>query len=867
MQQRMMVHEDWATILGQGTIGNLLTTIAEGNAELARYLEYLYQEKKWRNARNMSSLTHLADLIAYKRALPKSAIGFVIVSHSDINGISRLSNYGTSFFSLDQASDYDNLTQNMTATPMEKDALVPWTADTGYVIPEGTIFKSGKGISYFSIETVESRALKEPYSAIKANETKYADFIKAGGWNGIKYLKIPVIQGEKRNISFGIARGARFESFTIDALNVENASNFISEKYFKVTIIPQVNIGTGLVEAKEEIWEPIIDIRLAGPYDKVFEYKILNNQDKVLIKFGDGITGQLIPYNSKVNCSYLETLGTTGNIEERYQVVQMILPAGFSQVDPRFNVQTNFLECTNIVPIMGGKDIEDEDEIRVNAPPTYLQSYSIATKASYLEQIVKNSPINLLHCKIFQSNIYETESYGKSEDINDTSFISNILDYSVLQEVSMVKNALLITAIRSNGTKLDSPETELIEPLIKAFDDNTSPNDSFDYIEPNMIEIRPNIIVNTIETLTETEIRDNIMPQVLDKYSIFNTDFEKPYYKTDIVDIVQNFSFSKYSNIFLEAKAKVNYTPTILSRVGVNRNAIKTSSTLFAFRFNFDKIFAQNQLDAGFRNFSKKSPYLLRADILFRNEPTKNRSLFLFDNRIKLQDPISLMEAEKYIINENGNTLLVDDIASYFNFEQITFYNNYSENYINQQVRTAQYNFIDRITSDSYVYQMKQFTSEPYEIRPLLQDINGKNKVFNINEVPIDERISFNFDSNVVSNQCYRKNIQFIDRCKLIFYENYNMPEDQNYAYGYLIIPINYVLTQQEIQQYWNIFELYPGFEQMAEDFSKFFNDQFTINVYAIPVQDEFTTENPFDIIYSNRDNILIQKNYLSSLS
>ena len=81
---RLQVQEDWANILGVSVIGNLIDVIAESNAELARYLEQLYNEKKWRNARNMSSLTHAADLISYKRQLPKSAIGYVIVSHTII---------------------------------------------------------------------------------------------------------------------------------------------------------------------------------------------------------------------------------------------------------------------------------------------------------------------------------------------------------------------------------------------------------------------------------------------------------------------------------------------------------------------------------------------------------------------------------------------------------------------------------------------------------------------------------------------------------------------------------------------------------------------------------------------------------------
>jgi hypothetical protein len=190
MSQRLMISEDWANVLGVGTIGNLLHTISEGNAEIARYLEYLYNEKKWRNARNMSSLTHLADLITYKRQLPKSSIGYVVVSHNDLNGIQRLPNFGVTFFDLDQSSDFDDLVQNQRATFVEKNALVPWTSDINYLIPHDTVFKTAKGSSFVSFEDVESRALKEPFAAIKTNPVRLDDFWRAGGWNGIKYNNI-----------------------------------------------------------------------------------------------------------------------------------------------------------------------------------------------------------------------------------------------------------------------------------------------------------------------------------------------------------------------------------------------------------------------------------------------------------------------------------------------------------------------------------------------------------------------------------------------------------------------------------------------------------------------------------------------------
>ena len=56
MIERLRISEEWALLLGDGTFGNLIDTIAEGRAEDARYMEYLLGEKKWKTAMNLSSL-------------------------------------------------------------------------------------------------------------------------------------------------------------------------------------------------------------------------------------------------------------------------------------------------------------------------------------------------------------------------------------------------------------------------------------------------------------------------------------------------------------------------------------------------------------------------------------------------------------------------------------------------------------------------------------------------------------------------------------------------------------------------------------------------------------------------------------------
>lgn len=880
MMQRLQIMEDWANIMGVGTIGNILDVVADETAEVARYLEYLYNEKKFRNARNLSSITHLTDLIAYKRSLAKSAIGYVIVSHNDLEGISRLPNFGSAFFDLDQSSDYDEIIKNTKASYIEKSALVPWTAEKQYLIPEGTVFRTNKGTTFLSTEPVESRSLKEPFSAIKTNPTKYDNFIKSGGWNGIKYLKVPVIQGELQSVELGRAESKRFESFTIKDLTMENASNVISEKYFKVKVTPQKKVNGIVTTEDTQIWEKIENIRLAGPYDRVFEVKILNDGSGILVKFGDGITGEMLPKEAKISVEYLSTKGLAGNVEERFQVTQMIFPKNFVQVDPRTNEQKPFLSCTNIVPIMGGRDIEDEKSIKTYAPPSYLKSYSTATTASYYEQILKNSPVNLLHCRVFPSKIVDVESYG---DINSDSQNTSSIDETnggILQEIVSAKNSLIVTAIRSNGTKLDDPEIELIDPLLKSLDDKKSPNDSLDFIQPNFIEIRPNIIINSSDSITENDIRSQMLPEILSKYSIFNTDFEQPYFKTVLTDIVHNYAFTDYATIFLEAKTTASLKPTILTKatqsgidwldqVGYHNNMAlydeeaENNESLFAFDFAFDKIFAQNRLNSGFKNFREKSPYLIRADIKFLKDSTKNKTLFLIDKRINLQNEVPLSDAEASPIDSNYSIPSFKE-HTYGNFKTL-FGQNESEMFYNQQVRTAQFGYIDRITTPSYFYQMLQFNIEPYEIRPLYVDENGKNKLFNMSEVPVSDRVSLLLNNSYTGTQCYRKNWNYFNHCKILFNENYNNPNDLNYAKGQVIIPIKRVLDSNDIITLKTMLENTYSFEDQAIILENYIKSIIEINVYAMPVADEFECENEFDIIFSNKENVLIQKNYLMS--
>lgn len=892
IKERLEMMSEWAQIAPNGTISNILKVFAEEENELSRYLEFLYQEKKFKNARTLSAITSMTDLVGYKQQLPKSAIGYVIVSHTDKDGVNRLANYGVDFFDLDAASDYDDLTQKTGASSEEKAALVPWTANESYSIPAGTVFKSSDGTQFIATESVESRSLKEPFSAIKKDSAKYADFVEAGGWNGIKYLKVPVIQGIQVSKEIGQAQGTRFESFTLDTLAVENASNIISCEYFNVTVTPYKKNLDGTEEADGDVqtWEKIENIRLAGPYDKVFEVKILGDDGKLLIKFGDGITGKLLPENAILTVNYLETKGESGNVTSKFQVTSLTLPNETQQVDPRTNQVTNFLCCTNISTIMGGKDIEAEDDLKTNAPVSYLKSYTISSKQSYLKQIEENSPVNLLHLQIFNSEVVDTESYGIVDDDDDQTdeYQSSIdTDTNVLQEVVMTKNALLISALRANGDQIDDPENELLVPIRQVLDDYMSPNDSLEFIHPNLIKLCPRVIVSTSSTMLESDIYDELRPKIFSKFSVFNRTYGDTLYKSELVDLVHNESYCEAVDCFFEAKATVDMEPSIITTatrgtgkaswwldyLGSNTSDMASYSdddekveSLFSFSFKFDKIYGQDSLSRGFKNYKVQSPYLLKVNVIFSDSPEDSRTLFLFDNRVSLKDELSVADAYEAKVDENEEAPSFE-LVNYTDGFAINWPDIYDESFSNLQMRTAQFNYTTDITSTSYMDQAKKFVNAPFEIKPLYVDEQGKNKTFSVDEVDEADQVSFSFDNDVTTETCYKRNWQFWNHCKIEFKENYDDPSSDDFACGDLIVPVKKILSETDITSLRALFDnnngLYGDLSNQTAEIERMIKDKVTIEVFAMPVQTTFKCGNKYDIISVDKDDIQIEKKYI----
>ena len=850
LKDRMIMNSDSATILDDGAFMNLMDVFCEGLSEVARYAEYRSLENKWQTAHNMSSLQTMGNLIGRKRQRAKSAIGYVIVSHTDADGVERLSNYGSTFFDLDENSNYDNIEKDENANYIKKSALVPWTNSHVYEVPKGTIFTASNGTQFISVKTVKARILSNAWDNIKNNEIKLQEFYSAGGWDGIKYLKIPVIQGIQREQVLGETDGSRFQSFSIPAMNIENASNVISRDFFYVEVTPPN-------AQKAEKWAEIQKIRMAGPYDKVYETKLSDDGSKLIIKFGDGVSGVVPVKGSTITVHYLETKGSRGNIEQKFQINTMSFPTGIKMIDPRTNMESSFLTCVNTTSIMGGRDIESEDEFRTNAPLSYLSSSTTAVKAAYKEQILKNSPLSLSKVVCYPASSFNAKQV-------DTTLDEDI-DEEVANEVSVISNALFVSAIKSNGDMVTDEESEdFIKTIIKSIGDLKGPNDSLSYKEPTFIKIAPSITINTFDRdIAESEIKDTIVAAVSSEYSIFNTDFKTPFYESKVSYLSSLFGFTDSVDILTEALAAVDMGKNDIKVMKLNYvDNEKTSQTMdmVAIPFHFDKVYATNKYELGFNNCSSSSPYLLKVDLLFKNTTAgdaNNRTFFLYDNREN--ENVSLWESIEKDLSDSTfrKNSTAELVGSKNNLGvKIEFFDETSDTFEKRSVRVAQFPYIDKITNDTFMGKVKSFVSSPFENRPYEVDESGKNKEYRVSDVNYNDRISFDGsplkDADAI--YCYKKNNDYYDFVDIIFNENYDRPDSVDYAHGYFLIPIKYL----------GFTNMLTGLTFGSDDYltllSELLNNYVKLNVYARPKQKSIEPEDSSAICFVDDDDIKVER-------
>lgn len=458
--------DNWTKLQSDGATYQLMEAFAEPIAEVARYGEYLLQEMKWDTCRNFSSVKHMARLVGKKLNRKHSAIGNIIVSHSDPEGISRYAYLGVSNFDIDAQSNYDDLEKDENLTDiLYTQSLVPWTDVSTYTIPQGATFKTTSGVNFICAESRSIKSCNKAWSTVSKTAESLQSFKASDGWNYYKYLSVPVVQGTQKTVTLGYSTGEASQTFNVATLDIEAADSYYTKQFLYVEVED--------TEGNVTTWSEINHLQLAESVDKVFEINILDDLTGTQIKFGNSINGAIPSQNALIILHYLETQGSEGNVTDLYNFQTEIEGAEL----PSETTYTNLsLGCQNMWPIIGGKDLETLAEFKENAETAYSKNYEILHTFSELEENINSiSPIPLIKTEL--STFYSSQTVGST---------------------TISVPTIGITGLSTALIPLNSSEITLFNSTVNnELNDKVLSNKKISYISPNLITIDTSIEIET----------------------------------------------------------------------------------------------------------------------------------------------------------------------------------------------------------------------------------------------------------------------------------------------------------------------------------------------------------------------------------
>lgn len=519
MARKLRNYANWDKIVEDSAIDSILTAFSEIQSESNRYLEHLTREKTWEYAQNITSILGQTNFFGYKPRRKVSSIGTVYFSH-DIN-----------INSLASKAELENLSI-YNGSPID--------------IPIETSMMIG-GVPFITTKSVRYEA-------------------------GLKYIAIPVIQGQVKKLSTfpQTTLGVPFEILRINNPSIEAANDDVSKTFFNIyATLPSGEASIACVEVE--------NILLADEDTYAYEIKNIlneNGEDYVEIKFGNNVSGVQFPKNTRIEVSFLETLGNEGNIVEKNIASGVI------------SFANSVLYYDNLDALLGGRDRATLEEIKAEAPESYLLEGSIITAEQYRKAIL-NLP-----------NIDKAVVYG---------------------DILATREAVGFSAVKIDG---EAPEkTEIETLLLDRISDRKSPLDIISYVYPNFLDVVINYQAELQIGMNKDPnlIKSNIKNLILDNYSIHNMEFGESIVKDKITSLVfentePNLILS--SNCFIEAKK-------ILKPSTFKKNL---DGDYYERAFNFDSSYGKIRHDVPI--------CILRFDFIWYcpNCQDKERTVFVFKN-------------------------------------------------------------------------------------------------------------------------------------------------------------------------------------------------------------------------------------------
>jgi hypothetical protein len=401
---------------------------------------------------------------------------------------------------------------------------------------------------------------------------------------------------------------------------------------------------------------------------------------------------------------------------------------------------------------------------------------------------------------------------------------------------------LKVSAIDSTGNVIEDAQESFINPLIYAMSDIKSPNDTFEYEVPNMIElgIDVKVLPNNYD-ITVSQIAADIKAAILSEYSIQNVNFKNNFYKSNITNLTHLFEYTKACKVSVNALAIEDFNNIYYSKA----NSLHEDYISIPFRFPVN--YGINKVKSPFKSYKDNAFYLLKVDMIFKNlakTDNKNKTLFVIDKR-----NVNYTDFNNAKRTAFSGGLYKELSPTSFDIEKIEceIFNETSSEFHNRLVHIIQYPYIESITDDDYMIQVLDKKSFPYEIRPYEVDsISGEFKIYEAYDVDEDLR---KYVAGSTSS-CYKIDKRFVSGIDIIFNENYSK-NDETFANGYLSLPLSMFGFDTALA---GVSE-----HNIKERISLLLKEYIDIKISAQCVFDDIASVNWNDIIFTSDSNIKVE--------
>lgn len=487
---RLRSKTSWATVLPESTNARLLDSFAEEFADLANYGEYNTRENTWTLARNRSSLLAVEAIHRYNAYRKIGASGTIRVAVSD--AIQSQDWIDTSSYNTDDIVYYNDVLytsltdSNIGNTPSSSPSNWELTdikpLDT-LDIPQWSVFGDESGTYKFT--------------------TYSANFLSTSE----NFTDVNVIQGTPQSYTY-IVNDLVTENLeiTIDTPNIENT-------YYEVWV-------------NDVLWTEVDSLLDASGTATNYETEDSIDFQKLYLKFGNDTYGKKLSFGDEVVFRYISTLGVAGNINSTNIIVKVVSTLRYS------GGSVASAECTNIDPLSGGKNEEDIESIRNNAPKIFESGERASNYDDYKAIILNNFS--------FTSKVAVWGSYEISIDAGQ-----NPWEFDPTQE-----NVVHVGVVSSSYENLTNQQKYNISSGINAY---KSPTDIVVYEDIRFV----NIIFNTVAyvsntTYTLSGVVGNIRSALIDAYDVSKMDIYENIYFSDYQTLIDQVAGVEHHTTYAE---------------------------------------------------------------------------------------------------------------------------------------------------------------------------------------------------------------------------------------------------------------------------------------------------------------------------